>query len=429
MSRKMSDESKPAYQAGTPASGPTAADGIPVKFHIGHVLSITALLAPIVGVIAPNGLSPLLMLAALAALAMKRSRDGAWPTPPVGLTILIVIAVGWAVLSAVWSINPSGTLGKLPRLALLLMAGLAVVDASVGLSTDQRRMVARYLAIGLAIGLVCMLIDRLTGGYVRQLITDQTLGKIAFLNHYNRPATLVVLFVWPLMVGAARIHILALVALWLLALGVVLSLNSAAAVLAIVLGGVGFVLVAPAPRIGRAAIAALIALSVLVAPALPPSQKQAVRFHETYAELPRSGYHRLLIWRFVADRILERPLLGWGFNASRDIPGKETLLDRSEKALPLHPHNAALQWWLELGALGAFLGAAVVIWLMRAIGRARASIIGKAAASGLVLSAVTVSFLSYGVWQSWWIAALWLSGSFMAALIQSEPAAVKSDQT
>ena len=134
-----------------------------------------------------------------------------------------------------------------------------------------------------------------------------------------------------------------------------------------------------------------------------------------------------MIWRFVADRISERPILGWGFNSSRVIPGRDDRLDVSEPALPLHPHNAALQWWLELGAPGAILGTALILWLMRAIGRARASIVGKASAAGLVLSAVTVSFLSYGIWQSWWLAALWLVGAFMAALIRSLPPASDSE--
>jgi O-antigen ligase len=274
-----------------------------------------------------------------------------------------------------------------------------------------------------------MLLDRLTGGIVREIIAGHILERNSFLNLYNVSATMVVLFVWPLMVRAARIHILALVALWLLVLGVVLSLISSAAVLAIVIGGAGFALVALAPRIGGTVIAGAIALSVLVAPALPPSQEQSAHLLETYDELPRSGYHRLLIWHFVADRISERPFLGWGFNTSRDIPGKGNQIAQYETALPLHPHNAALQWWLELGAPGAILGAALVILLMRAIGRARASIIGKASAASLVISAVTVCFLSYGIWQSWWIAALWLVGAFMVASLRSTVDVPRSERS
>lgn len=399
------------------------------RVHIGHVVGVTALLAPIIGVVAPRGLAPLLAVSALAALGLNRSRDGRWPSPPAGLTILIAALLGWAVLSVIWSINPAESLAKLPRFAFLLMAGLVLADACLGLSDAHRRLVARHLSIGLTVALAGMLLDRLTEGYFRELILGRALDEIRFFNLYNGPATLFALFFWPLASQAARIHVLAPVALWLVALGVVVSLFSSAAVVAILLGGIGFVVLVVAPRIGAALIAAVLAIFVLVAPALPPSQTQATRLLETYAELPRSGYHRLLIWRFVADRISERPILGWGFNSSRVIPGRDDQLDVSEPALPLHPHNAALQWWLELGAPGAILGTALILWLMRAIGRARASIVGKASAAGLVLSAVTVSFLSYGIWQSWWLAALWLVGAFMAALIRSPPPASDSEPT
>ena len=71
----------------------------------------------------------------------------------------------------------------------------------------------------------------------------------------------------------------------------------------------------------------------------------------------------------------------------------------------------------------------LVIWLMRAIGRARASTIGKASAASLVISTVTISFLSYGIWQSWWLAAMWLAGAFMVALIRTAPDESESDLT
>ena len=96
-------------------------------------------------------------------------------------------------------------------------------------------------------------------------------------------------------------------------------------------------------------------LPVLMAPTIDdylPSPKDTFES----LNLPRSTYHRLLVWGFTADRIEERPVLGWGLNASRAVPGGAKSLDVSEPALPLHPHNAALQWRLELGILGVLFG-------------------------------------------------------------------------
>ena len=93
------------------------------------------------------------------------------------------------------------------------------------------------------------------------------------------------------------------------------------------------------------------------------------------AGIPPSAAHRLLIWDFVILRIAERPLLGWGMEASRSLPGHATtppggpgplrpgwrrdarLAGRRAELLPLHPHNGALQLRLELGWPGVLLAA------------------------------------------------------------------------
>ena len=66
------------------------------------------------------------------------------------------------------------------------------------------------------------------------------------------------------------------------------------------------------------------------------------------AWLPESSRHRVEIWNAVADLIVQKPLLGWGFDASRAIG----------VGVPLHPHNASLQVLLELGAVGGVIAVA-----------------------------------------------------------------------
>ena len=90
-------------------------------------------------------------------------------------------------------------------------------------------------------------------------------------------------------------------------------------------------------------------------------------------------------------------------------------------ALPLHPHNAALQWWVELGAIGAVLGAAVALLATGALRRIPDP---RSAATGVALlaSAATVGCMSFGVWQSWWIAALALAAAFHVAATRGDTA-------
>lgn len=69
--------------------------------------------------------------------------------------------------------------------------------------------------------------------------------------------------------------------------------------------------------------------------------------------------YRINIWRFVADKIAEQPVLGWGAGSSRrlgtDAIGVLTDPTFGElgEPIPIHPHNAILQVWLEFGIVGA----------------------------------------------------------------------------
>jgi len=148
------------------------------------------------------------------------------------------------------------------------------------------------------------------------------------------------------------------------------------------------------------------------------------------ASLPPSAVHRLVIWDFAAARIAEKPITGWGLEASRAMPGGRAqpdaaTLDRLNitapaqraflasphvEVMPLHPHNGALQLWLELGGIGALIGAA----LMLALGFAAARSAAPAVGAGMLASAAVTGMLSFGLWQAWWVACLLLA---MVALV------------
>jgi O-antigen ligase len=140
--------------------------------------------------------------------------------------------------------------------------------------------------------------------------------------------------------------------------------------------------------------------------------------------------HRLVIWDFAAARIAEKPLAGWGLEASRAMPGgraqpdaatldrlninapaqREFLVLPHVELMPLHPHNGALQLWLELGGIGALIGAALMLALGVAASRSAAPAVG----AGMLASAAVTGMLSFGLWQAWWVASLLLA---MVALV------------
>jgi O-antigen ligase len=122
------------------------------------------------------------------------------------------------------------------------------------------------------------------------------------------------------------------------------------------------------------------------------------------------------VWEFAAEKALARPLLGWGLEASRAVPGGQERPPVGYAYMPLHPHNAALQIWLELGFPGAALAALVMALLGTAAASAPRANLCAAATTGTLVAFAMVAFTAYGAWQSWWIAVAWLTAAALVAL-------------
>jgi len=138
------------------------------------------------------------------------------------------------------------------------------------------------------------------------------------------------------------------------------------------------------------------------------------KFHNGADNIAASFDRRFVIWEFASDRIFERPLFGWGLDASRDIPGGQSLIHLFDlndgrtatgQALPLHPHNAVIQIWLELGIVGLALLVGLFAFAVMATARAM-NRFAQAATAATVMSAFVMAQLGFGVWQGWWLAAL-----------------------
>ncbi|HET7594167.1 MAG TPA: O-antigen ligase family protein, partial [Stellaceae bacterium] len=171
-------------------------------------------------------------------------------------------------------------------------------------------------------------------------------------------------------------------------------------------------------------------LMVVVFPLVAPGGPAIEQIRQEAPSLKESAIHRLIIWRFVADRIAERPLLGWGMDASRAIPGgeahasdvmPEVKLTGIVTMLPLHPHDAALQWRLELGLAGALLCVAIVgLVLWRVAAGTAGPPAQRALALGCAAAVLTIAMLSFGAWQAWWLSAVWLTAALVAG-VQPRP--------
>jgi O-antigen ligase len=85
--------------------------------------------------------------------------------------------------------------------------------------------------------------------------------------------------------------------------------------------------------------------------------------------------------------------------------------------MPLHPHNNAIQLWLELGLPGALIGVALIAVLLRRLAAPDLEPGVRTVALAALAAALVIACLSYGLWQGWWLGALWLASLFATVVL------------
>jgi O-antigen ligase len=186
---------------------------------------------------------------------------------------------------------------------------------------------------------------------------------------------------------------------------------------------------------GLRRLLAPVAIVVIVAMPFSVPTLHSLAYCSTITAAP-SIAHRLAIWETVRQLIPDHPLFGWGVDSARVAPGGKDEVElracdangaptgkvevRGE-ALPLHPHNGAMDIWFSLGAVG-IVAVCWAIW--RAFSAAHGHCPGRlgAATLGATSSIIFVSaLLGYGLWQGWFAAALCLSVASLALLMCPKP--------
>jgi exopolysaccharide production protein ExoQ len=392
------------------------------------LLFLAGLILPLLAVLVANGLAPMAAIVGFLALGrLWQCRQTL--AMPWSIAALPLMMVAWAALSAAWAHEPIAALASSGRLALVTVLGTVMVLAATTLSGREQR----AAAIGLLIGAI------LAGAILSaEYLTDNSLSGALFevrgmkplpkgaKSQFNRGATILAIALWPLTGLLLRHwpHRLAAGAFAVVAT-ILLTGDSLAAKLALLAGAAIFAVALAAPvaarRLVGSGMIAITMVLVLAAPGFPTPPDSFTSLHW----LPISAHHRLGVWQFTSSRATEKPVLGWGMEASRSVPGAEERLDAlwvdadgtnhgslTGVRLPLHPHNAILQLWLELGAVGLGLACALVGWIAR--GTAGRDRLQQAAALAGLTAALVVANVSYGIWQSWWQCALWMIAALCA---------------
>lgn len=395
------------------------------------ILAGTAFLAMPLGVLAPKQLAALVAVAAslCVVLGWRILRESAHA--PRVLLLPLALLIIWMATTAFWTIDIEFTLAETARFALMALGGLILIAAARALDERGRQTVANWFMAGFAVGLGILAFEIATEGLLlRSLWWLINLDKrFIFSVTYNRATSVIGVLAWP-----AALFFLQrrapIVATLCLAVGayMVYDLQKWASLIALLCGALIFAIGFFAPRTTARVLAVGVALLLLAAPVLPRTVFAPDAVVRAYPNIGFSEYHRILIWNFAAKRVADRPLWGWGMNTSRVMPGgKDTVptaipergerarLDSPVELMPLHPHNTPLQLWLELGLPGAILAGAMVAGLLLLAARHPDGRVARAASLATMTGVIAISAMSFSMWQSWWLAVVWLAAMLLAA--------------
>jgi O-antigen ligase len=387
-----------------------------IRGRIGaYSLALVAMLAAPSAVLAPNALGVLLIVGGIGGLITGR-------LPARGWLFGFGVFLAYVLLTLLWAIDAAEGLDGWVRISSGALFGLAMAGNAASLDEADRGRVARWLVFGTAAAialLLAQLASQRVFGFDESFASRWHGPETNLWALFNRPVGILAIVLPLAALAAYRVHG-AIAAIVMIAAGMfcVSNFNSMGAELAVAVAAGAAIFAGIFVKRGAAILTVALAAGILAAPLIasaPQFDALAQR-----RDVSVSIYHRAAIWSFAAEKILEKPAFGWGMHASRTMPEGKVQFAPGAELLPLHPHNAALQIWLELGLIGAFAAAAAILALGRRIKGDRAT---RAALAGTLLAAFAVGSVGYGIWQGWWMGALWILVAFGAVLTPANPKA------
>lgn len=358
-------------------------------------------------------------------VALRIPHPDFWPLSNRLLTVLLALFVGWAVLSIIWTINPDRGVKTAIRLALVAFSLVFLIDAAKRLDHAQRLNFGRWLVAGTIVGL------SLTGMFIA--LSGALGGWLGIsglpgheLDHLNRTASVIAILVWPVALVVAQLYgryaaavviIMSALALYLLA--------PSTPLVAFLVGACAFGMGWISQRWGKRLLFIGFTMAVIAIPFFDVFVPVINDWLIANVPSPNSEVHRFVIWEFASQRIFEQPLFGWGLEAARNIPGghdKIFLFQFGDnptmgQAMPLHPHNALVQIWLELGLIGIFLIAAIFSLIVVSIPESSVNRAAPATMIAAMACAFTIAELGFGIWQGWWMATLGMTAMIVIAAV------------
>lgn len=351
---------------------------------------------------------------------------------------LALCALGiWAMLSGLWSPDAGMSIQSGAILvALALLTDIAARRLASMSDDDDVRSMAFLVAIVALAGTVFLAAEALSARAVSKAviaIKNAILSAGAVVvseGENNRRTTLVALLWLPSMLviysvapAQRRATFLSIGGLALIPILLFTTHQSSQA--ALLVGAVAGGLASISTRwTARLMAAAWLAACLLMAPLAHLAFK--AELHKA-PWLFSTARHRIVIWSYMTDRIVEHPLLGVGAQGARvlhETVDRDRLIAYQRNAgtgasTAPHGHNFFLQAWYDLGLVGAAALAAFGVAVIMRI-RWLPEFAQPFALAQFAIFAGLIAF-SFGLWQPWFQTILGLQGLMMLFALYALP--------
>lgn len=355
---------------------------------------------PVVGFVAPRSAAALVAVATIVTLGLFLWNERSFRA--LRSPIWIPFAVSLALLLFAGLVDGASSHGidRFSKLSLFLLIGVLLLLLVKNRMSQNGRSVDAALLVGYSAGLVLLAFQLATQHGLYGLLNPNN-DPLDILHAANRPSVVMVLCFSAAFLAVRKTWSPA--AGWVLG-GVLITLvamsesQSAGAGMVVWMVVYGVAAIAPNLAIQLATwggAGLILSMPFVFLVLLKLDTERAV-------EIPAASVGaRLDIWYATSLEVLNSPIWGHGLEASRSI--KDWQIDFVYFVGPNipHPHNGPLQIWLDLGAIGAVVAAAIWVYLSRKI-RSYSLDQQPALIAGLVAFLCILS-ISHGVWQSWWI--------------------------
>jgi O-antigen ligase len=367
-------------------------------------------LVPVAMVVAHRS-SPLVVGIATLLGLLALSQEQGWGAVPkimaAGLRSPLgraaVVFLAWSALSLAWSEFRGVS-------ALALLEFWIPVACAFALAEILPARVPRWgvwvLAATLAVACAAILLELHTGLALRRAVGMRSATFI-----FNRPVLTILVGLVPVLValgGRGPRGWAAAAGLAALALATIARSESGAAAFGAAVAVATALAAVAAPRLSARIAAACVVLVFALAPVLGPIADRLIPAAVHTRLSDSHSRDRIDIWSSFGAAIRERPWIGSGFGVSprmgESAVAGEVAPERRTLLAVGHPHNAAIQTWTELGAVGAIVAVVVLLLTLRALGRFRHRDFAPMLA--LAAAAAAVSLVGHGAWQGWWPAAI-----------------------